>query len=167
MNDKIELLAFDKSSAHIFFSLVDDNRSYLKKWLPWLDSTQCVNDSEKFIAEKISLNKNKESIDYFIAINKKIIGTVGVREIKGDSGIVGYWIDEDFQSKGIVTWALKQTIRSSKSIGIKKLYLRFAPHNIASKRVAEKCNFTYKETLKKAENLYGESNDLIVYSLNL
>ena len=35
--------------AEELFLLVDENRAYLRKWLPWLDHNKTVDDTREFI----------------------------------------------------------------------------------------------------------------------
>ncbi len=51
---------------------------------------------------------------------------------------VGYWLGKEFWDKGIATAALSEFL---KLIPIRPLYSHVALHNIASRRVLEKCGF--------------------------
>lgn len=51
---------------------------------------------------------------------------------------VGYWLGKHFWGKGIATQALKEFL---KEIETRPLYAHVAKHNIASRRVLEKCGF--------------------------
>lgn len=51
---------------------------------------------------------------------------------------VGYWLGKQFWGKGIATQALKEFL---KEIETRPLYAHVAKHNIASRRVLEKCGF--------------------------
>ncbi len=66
---------------------------------------------------------------------------------------VGYWLGKEYWGKGIATQALKEFLRYEAT---RPLYARVAKHNIASRRVLEKCGFTvsgedsfYSEALGK------------------
>ncbi len=66
---------------------------------------------------------------------------------------VGYWLGKEYWGKGIATQALTEFLRYEAT---RPLYARVAKHNIASRRVLEKCGFTvsgedsfYSEALGK------------------
>ena len=108
------------------------------------------------------------SLNYFITYSGKIIGTIGLRELSQEKGLVGYWIDQDYQGKNIVTESLLKLIKDIRDNQITNLIiLRCSPANIASLCVANKCGFKYIKTLKNAENLYGRFNDLDIYEYNI
>jgi RimJ/RimL family protein N-acetyltransferase len=52
---------------------------------------------------------------------------------------VGYWLGKEYWGKGIATQALAQFLNYEER---RPLYARVAKHNIASRRVLEKCGFT-------------------------
>ncbi len=52
---------------------------------------------------------------------------------------VGYWLGKEYWGKGIATQALMEFLRYEAT---RPLYARVAKHNIASRRVLEKCGFT-------------------------
>jgi len=51
---------------------------------------------------------------------------------------VGYWLGKEYWGKGIATQALGEFL---KDIDTRPLYAHVAKHNIASRRVLEKCGF--------------------------
>ena len=70
-------------------------------------------------------------VDGAIAGNLVCFEQLGERE-------VGYWLGREFWGHGIATAALTQFLES---IPTRPLYAHVAKHNIASKRVLEKCGF--------------------------
>jgi ribosomal-protein-serine acetyltransferase len=46
---RYELRLLQKADAAVMFALTDANRSYLREWLPWLDTIEGVNDTQNFI----------------------------------------------------------------------------------------------------------------------
>jgi RimJ/RimL family protein N-acetyltransferase len=59
---------------------------------------------------------------------------------------VGYWLGKEFWGKGIASQALTEFLTEMK---IRPLYAHVATHNIASKRVLEKCGFEVLDENKK------------------
>lgn len=67
-----------------------------------------------------------------IAGNIVCFGQLGERE-------VGYWLGKEYWGKGIATRALEQFLTY---VDTRPLYAHVAKHNVASRRVLEKCGFT-------------------------
>jgi len=53
VDEQLTLRQLHLDEAEQLFKLIDKDRDYLKKWLPWVDSTESPKDSEKFISDKI------------------------------------------------------------------------------------------------------------------
>lgn len=163
-----ELIPFDLSYGNELFKLTIKNKDYLKKWLPWLDSIKSEKDTIEFLQKSIMTDYAGTSLNYFITYSGRIIGTIGLRELSQEKGLVGYWIDKNYQGKNIVTESLLKLIKDIRDNQITNLIiLRCSPANMASLCVANKCGFKYKKTLKNAENLYGRFNDLDIYEYNI
>lgn len=165
---EIKLVPFNIEYAGIFFKLIEKNRIYLKKTMGWLDETNNCNDSLAFIKTSIENDLKGYSLHFFIQFQNQLVGTIDLREITIDNSAVGYWIDEAFQGKSIVSGSLRKLIAEIINNRItKKITLGCNPQNLASAYVAKACGFNYLKTLKNAENLYGEFNDLAIYELKL
>ncbi len=155
-------------TAEEFFALTDKNRAYLREWLPWLDTVQKVADRHKFLQDSCQSDKLGTTLNFFICNNDKIIGTIGLQEITPQSAEVGYWLDKSYSGQGITTHALQELIKIAQEKNLtKQVILQCNPQNMGSKKIALKCGFSYQETLKKAENLYGVMCDLEVYILQI
>ena len=66
---------------------------------------------------------------------------------------VGYWIGKQFWGRGIASAALAEFLQEVK---LRPLYARVANHNLASKRVLEKCGFA----------LLDQGTKITVFKLN-
>jgi RimJ/RimL family protein N-acetyltransferase len=66
---------------------------------------------------------------------------------------VGYWLGKEYWGKGIASAALTQFLRL---IETRPLYAHVAKHNIASKRVLEKCGFSVVAEDKFFSKAFGE-----------
>ncbi len=164
----LQLAPFSVNQAQSLYDLTHDSRAYLRQWLPWLDSIKALKDSHDFIVETLKRDSEGKSLNYFILFNDELIGTIGIRDIKDQAGILGYWIAQSFAGKGLATKACERIITIAKeTLDLNLITLRCAPDNVASKRIAEKCGFEYIKTMKNAENLYGKLNDLLVYQKKL
>ena len=63
---------------------------------------------------------------------------------------IGYWLGKGYWGKGIATAALSLFLGLVK---VRPLYARLAKHNIASRRVLEKCGFTIS-----GEDIFSEAD---------
>lgn len=66
---------------------------------------------------------------------------------------IGYWLGKEYWGKGIASQALKQFLEF---IETRPLYAHVAKHNIASKRVLEKCGFNVVAEDKFFSKVFGE-----------
>ena len=76
---------------------------------------------------------------------------------------VGYWLGREFWGKGIATEALTQFLQQ---IQTRPLYAHTAKHNIASKRVLEKCGFQVGADDQFFSKLFGKNIQEYVLMLN-
>ena len=97
--------------------------------------------------------------------NNKVIGWIGLYNTNrhGRYRETEYVISEHYQNRGFATEAVKALL--GYAFGELDLMVVAAchyPHNVQSKRVIEKCGFTYEGTLRKySKNLY----DSVRYSM--
>ena len=66
---------------------------------------------------------------------------------------VGYWLGKEYWGKGIASTALAQFLEF---IETRPLYAHVAKHNIASRRVLEKCGFNIVAEDKFFSKIFGE-----------
>jgi ribosomal-protein-serine acetyltransferase len=60
VRENLYLQLLEERHATEVFSLADQDRAYLREWLPWVDATQTVDDTLSFIRstlEQFSSNK--------------------------------------------------------------------------------------------------------------
>lgn len=117
-----------------------------------------------------SLENIRSSIKYqnswAIALkeNNKPIGVIELNENRHDRyKEMEYILSEDYQNKGYVTEAVKHVLAYAFSeLDLMIVAVCHYPFNVQSKRVIEKCGFTYEGTLRKySRNL----SDSVRYSM--
>ena len=96
-------------------------------------------DREPFMAHWTKILANESGIHKTILFNYQVAGNIVCWEQEGERE-VGYWIGKEFWGKGIATKALAEFLNQVK---IRPLVAHVAKHNIASRRVLEKCGFTF------------------------
>jgi RimJ/RimL family protein N-acetyltransferase len=73
-----------------------------------------------------------------ILFNAQVAGNIVCWEQDG-RWLIGYWLGREYWGKGIATQALSQFLQL---VTTRPLYAYVAVHNLASRRVLEKCGFT-------------------------
>jgi RimJ/RimL family protein N-acetyltransferase len=95
-------------------------------------------DRDAFMAHWAKIMADDSVVLKTILFNGQVAGNLVSFEISGERE-VGYWIGKEFWGKGIATKALAEFLDYVK---IRPLYAHVAKHNMASRRVLEKCGFT-------------------------
>jgi len=79
---------------------------------------------------------------------------------------IEYCIGRDYQNKGYTTEAVKAIkAYGFDTVGFNRIQVSCRHVNIPSKRVIEKCGFTYEGTLRRFFNHLGEFHDRLYYSM--
>jgi len=81
---------------------------------------------------------NERGINKTILFEGQVAGNV-VSFVQHGEREVGYWLGKEFWGKGIASRALAEFLGY---VAERPLYAHVAKHNIASRRVLEKCGFT-------------------------
>jgi RimJ/RimL family protein N-acetyltransferase len=136
-------------------------------------TVRTVTDAEsakKFIANRNELTNRKEQFTFtlFQNDNRIPIANLVIKSIDWTvpKGEIGYYIDEDFERKGITTQFVNTICNYAfKHLGFNKLFMRIRNENIGSKRIAEKNGFGIEGImLKDFRNHENVLVDLIYYS---
>ena len=126
-----------------------------------------IKDARKFI--KNYLNKyNKKGSDKFIlaiVIDEKIVGAVGLENIKPHMAELGYWLRKKYWNKGIMT----EAVRLMTNIGFKKyklarIYAYAFLKNTASRKVLEKNGYKLEGVMRKDTLKDGKLYDSTIYA---
>src|SRR5262245_6096676 len=94
-------------------------------------------DREAFMMHWNKIMADDSGLIKTILFNGDVAGNIVCFEQLGERE-VGYWLGKEYWGKGIATTALIQFLEY---IEQRPLYAHVAKHNIASRRVLEKCGF--------------------------
>ena len=141
---------------------VQDN---LRDGLPYPYTEQ---DGKDYISDMLSANED-DTFAFAVTADNKVVGSIGVfrqGNIHRQTAELGYYVAEEYWSRGIMTEAVKQICEYvfGKS-DILRIYAEPFAYNIASCRVLEKAGFQYEGTLRSNAVKNGEVIDMKMYSL--
>lgn len=139
------------------YAKLEEVTKYLS-WKPHLS----VKDSEKLLEMLSKEAKEKDSYALKVIVlkeNDKMIGTIDAR-IFGDGlkdAEFGYCLNPKYWNKGYMSEALKAFIQAlHKEHSVENVFGSFERENIASKRVMQKNEMYYYETVKRNFKNKGE-----------
>ncbi len=92
---------------------------------------------DAFMAHWAKIMANENVINKTILFNGQVAGNIACFEMEGERDI-GYWIGREFWGLGIASESLKQFLGQEVR---RPLFAHVAKHNVASRRVLEKCGF--------------------------
>jgi RimJ/RimL family protein N-acetyltransferase len=109
-------------------------------------------DRESFMAHWGRILENDTSTEQTIVCDGQVAGNIVSFEQDGQRE-VGYWIGREFWGRGIATRALTAFVNK---VTTRPLYGYVATHNVASRRVLEKCGFVVSGYDEAFVTLNGE-----------
>lgn len=107
---------------------------------------------EAFMAHWSKIMVDDSVVIKTILFNGDIAGNIVCFEQLGERE-VGYWLGKEYWGKGVASQALRQFLDVIKT---RPLYAHVAKHNIASKRVLEKCGFKIAAEDKFFSKIFGK-----------
>jgi ribosomal-protein-serine acetyltransferase len=167
LSDSARLRLLEESDAGDLYRVIERNRPYLARWMPWA-ATQTLGDTLEFIrATRRQLAAN-DGIQTAIIVDGRIGGIVGVHGIAwaDRSTSIGYWLAEECQGHGTMTAAVRAyTSHAFTSWGLIRMELQAATNNRRSCAVAERLGFEREGIRRDAEIVGGRPHDLAVYAV--
>lgn len=116
-----------------------------------------IHESLEFIRSSI---KYQESWAIVLKENGKVIGSIALFDINRHDRYkeIEYVISEDYQNKGYATEAVKSVLKYAfTELDLLIVAVCYYQSNEKSKRVIEKCGFTYEGTLRKYSRNLADS----------
>lgn len=168
IDQEISLKLIEPKDARAVYALTSKSRKYLREWLPWLDGTTKLEDTEDYIKMSLSSFANNTGLTTVIQYNKQTVGVAGFNQINwaNKTAYIGYWIDQDYQGKGIMTKVAKAlTDYAFNHLELNKVEIRAAAENKKSRGIPEKLGFVNEGCIRQAEWLYDHYVDSVVYGM--
>lgn len=99
--DNITLIPISTQDIDDIFETINNERIFLRKWLPFVDKTKERSDISAFVNNVLETKQKS----FTIRQNNKVIGLIGIHNIDIDNrkAEIGYWLSEKEQGKGIIS----------------------------------------------------------------
>ena len=167
VRDGLELGLLEEHHAEDLYAAVDMNREYLKQWLPWVEVTQCPNDTQQFIRTTALEFASRSSIVTGIWWDSSLVGTIGLHKIDwlNRRAEIGYWIVEPAPGNGLVSSCVKAMLRYAfHNLALNRVEIRCAVGNGRSCAVPERLGFCFEGISRDGQWLNGKFVDLRIYA---
>lgn len=164
----LELRQLQPADAPALFAVIDAHRARLREWLPWVDATVRLADTEKYIADTLRDFAATRAYVCGIWADGRLVGIIGQNRIDWAHRIAFpfYWLAPDSEGRGLMTQCLRAVIEDSfTQLQVRQLVIAVATGNLRAQRLPAKLGFKPAGTLKKAEWLYDHHVDHYIYRL--
>ncbi len=168
LNDEAELRLLEVRHANEMFTLIDQNREHLGKWLSWVDYENTVDDAKKFIKSVLHNKLDDRGFVSGIWYRGKFAGAIGlhIHSQSDKRAEIGYWLGKEFEGKGLITMSCRALINHAfTDLDMNRIEIRVATGNARSRAVPERLGFTTEGILRQQTWLYDKSLDMVMYSL--
>ena len=159
ITENITMGLLEESDAQNLYNLIDNNRSFFRRFLSWVDDTTSVEHSLDKIRKDISGFNSGESLELGIFFNAKLIGRCGfISKMKHDSAEIGYLLDDQFTRLGIMTQCVKAlTEYGINTLKKHRIVIKMNTMNVKSRSIPERLNYIYEGT-ERESSLDTEGN---------
>jgi ribosomal-protein-serine acetyltransferase len=155
------------TDAAELYALIDNNRNYLRKWLPFIDVTTAVTDSEAYLS-MVEEQAERNPV-YVIRLYGRLVGLAGFKDTDFDNlrTEIGYWLAENVQHKGIMTSSVRTLVDFAfADMGMHRIQIRVAEGNTSSRNIPLRLGFVKEGVERDGEQLEpGRFVNLEVFSL--
>lgn len=168
VDTEIELKQLDQSDSIDIFKTIDSQREYLGKWLPFVEFTKEISDTEKFVDSVV--NAPEDKFEYVFTIRKRnvFVGLIGFKDTDkiNKKTEIGYWLSEKHQKQGIITKSVDKLCDFAfNKLGINRVQIKCAVENKSSINIPKKLGFKFEGIERHGELLTGNIfTDLEIYS---
>lgn len=168
ISTRLRIEAVNLSMTDAIFETIHRDREYLCKWLPFIDETQRVSDTEDFIQNIVTQPNPKRDEVFTIWYNEEFAGLIGLKntDYTNRKTEIGYWLAERMQGKGIITQSVKTLIRYAfQKLKMNRIQIKVATGNEKSKAIPLRLGFQHEGIERQGERCNNQYFDLQVFSL--
>jgi ribosomal-protein-serine acetyltransferase len=169
VDDDISLVLAEERHAQVMTELIRRNQDRLARWEPWAEQPATLASTQAYIRAALEDFLRGRQVSTIIAVEggRRFIGRCGMRiNPYAGSGDIGYWIDGEFEGRGITSRSANALITSVfTELGLRKVELRTSVANQRSRAVAERLGFSYEGILPGGLRFADRADDVALYGV--
>lgn len=167
VNDSITLRILSVLDYKAIYYGIDQNRVFLRKWLPFVDMTKSDKDTLAFV-KSITDDVERRQEVFTIWFEGEFAGLLGLKEIDylNRKLEIGYWLIERLTRKGIMTHSVEKLIDFVfEKLEMNRIQIKCAVGNNYSSAIPKKFGFYFEGIERQGERYTTKYFDIEVYSL--
>lgn len=168
IDDDLHLERVKKTHALSIFEIIQRDRNYLRRWLPFVDQTLQPRDTENYIRILLSSAYREQNAVYIMWYKGEIAGLASYKDIDrvNHRCEIGYWLAEKMQGKGIMTRTVKKMVEFGfRNMRMNRIQIKVAVGNVKSAAIPRRLGFYFEGTERSGEFHTDRYYDLEVFSL--
>ena len=168
IDDHLLLERLTLSHVEAIFTAIDQNRPFLRKWLPFVDFTHKVNDTERFVRSILEKPIARRDEVFVIRYHHEFAGLVGFKDPDriNDKIEIGYWLIEKMTGKGIATAAVQKMVNLAfRNMDMNRVQIKCGVGNHKSAAIPRRLGFSFEGIERCGERHDHSYIDLEVFSL--
>lgn len=165
--DSLGIRPVRAADAPELHALVETNRDYLSRWLPWA-AGQDLAATEKFLIGAEAQLARNDGFQAVIAPDGRILGIAGFHSVDwtNRNTSIGYWLAEGAQGRGTMTATVRALVdHAFTEWNLHRIEIHCAPANHRSRAIPERLGFREEATLRETERIGDRYLDGVVYGL--
>jgi ribosomal-protein-serine acetyltransferase len=163
----LQLRLLGERDAAELHALIEENRPYLARWLPWA-AGQTPAETEGFVARCHEQLLGNDGFQAAVIVDGSIAGMAGFPRVDWANRLagIGYWLAEDRQGRGVMTACVRRLAdHAFGAWDLSRVEIRAATGNRRSRALPERLGFDQEGILREAELVGDRRLDLAVYAM--
>jgi ribosomal-protein-serine acetyltransferase len=164
----MELRELRESDAEALLAHLQRNQEHLSVWLPELTEMTTVEDTRAFIQEGLDSTAKGTGRGLSIWAHGQLIGVLGLGAISSEtrSAMIGYWLDGEYQGRGLMTQAVRVLIQLAfEELGLNRVEITCPHDHPASRHIPERLGFKEEGTRRQTVWIRDQPHDEVIYGL--
>jgi RimJ/RimL family protein N-acetyltransferase len=168
---RVLLRPLDPGDAEAVWEAIEESRTRLREWLPWVNRIRTLDDERIAIAQMRTQWIIREALTFgiFDRVSGRYFGGSGLVRINWAIRAfeIGYWIRTSAEGRGYITEAVQLlAVLAFDRLGANRVEIQANPRNVRSWRVPERLGFLLEGTLRCSRpDADGKPSDRRIYTL--
>ena len=167
IDDSLSLIIPHLNCASEIFNLIDADRKHLAAWLPWVDSTNTVEDVRANLANRIESFDKKEQAAFYGTLDGEFVASVGFVSLNQNEGEIGYWLLSKYRGRGLMTSFVKACIDFGfEKLQLDRIVIKCSEGNIKSAGIPLRLGFIKISVTGDTRNRNGGNHRTLIFALD-